>query len=1083
MDMSPTQARSPTSWQSSSASKKAKSSRFARHQRPALAHIDTEKDSLAFMQVDVDYYTDGPHPRFARGSAEEAAVVRMYGVTREGNSIVAHVHGFQPYFYTPCPDYAPYDDPDQARVSLEKALKQDLGQRAGKCSKLIRDVKVVERESIMYFHSEGKRKFFQVTVAMPQMVPACRKLLEMGLDCMGGTWKELTFESNIPFALRFMIDNQIAGGSWCQARAGNYTIRSESAEVWSQRPRSFAQIEIDLNYMELIAHAAEGQFIEIAPLRVLSFDIECLGSAGFPTSDKDPVIQIAATYKAHGSDESFDAVWSLKTCGLISDVEVYCFDSELEMLKDFRDFVNAVDPDLLTGYNIQGFDLPYLFERAQQLQREANEANGTTLDVVKNEFAEFGRLRGKYSLVKERYLGPRQANGDPKGKVQKDVTMEGRVQFDMMMVVKAGHNLRSYSLNAVAAEFLGDQKDDVHYSVMGELFRKDAESRKRLAMYCLKDAQLPMRLFDKLMCLFNYVEMARVTGTPINFLLNRGQAIKVVSQLLRKARMRDYVVPTMGAREQEGKFEGAIVLEPERDFYRDPIATLDFASLYPSIMMAHNLCYSTLLPPSENGSVMVPDGVKVAKSPHGDVFVAAEHRQGVLPQILNELMAARKRAKLDLKEATDPLKRSVLDGRQLALKVSANSVYGFTGAQNGMLPCLAISSSVTSYGRTMIEETKRICETRYTKANGYPADAKVVYGDTDSVFVKFGVKTVAEAMKLGEEAAAEVSDTFKRPIKLEFEKVYHPFLLMNKKRYAGLYWTNAEKWDKLDTKGIETARRDNALLVKRVIEDSLRNLLIHQSVPKAVERVRKVVSDLLQGKIDLSLLVLSKSLGRGARREDYAVKTAHVELAEKMRERDPATAPGKGDRVPYVFVKGTKHSKGYERVEDPSYVLEHGIPIDPNHYITNQLTEPLKRIFDAVLPDAESVLFSGEHTRKRVVEAPKTMGGMMAFVTKGKTCLGPKCQVQVKGNVALCKSCKSTERRVTMQVGKELQQQEREFNMLWSHCQACQGSCTQEILCANVDCPIFYRRKKIQVSFEKTQEKMHRLRAATAIEW
>ena len=169
-----------------------------------------------------------------------------------------------------------------------------------------------------------------------------------------------------------------------------------------------------------------------------------------------------------------------------------------------------------------------------------------------------------------------------------------------------------------------------------------------------------------------------------------------------------------------------------------------------------------------------------------------------------------------MKKATDPFQKAVLNGRQLALKISAYSVYGITGATVGKRPCLQIASSVTSYGRQMIEKTREELEKKYTVENGYSHDAKVIYGDTDSVMVKFGPKHLATAMKLGQEAADYVSSKFVSPIKLEFEKVYFPYLLINKKRYAGLYWTNTEKHDKMDSKGTETVRRDNCRLVQRV---------------------------------------------------------------------------------------------------------------------------------------------------------------------------------------------------------------------------------------------------------------------------
>merc|ERR1719506_3521235 len=270
--------------------------------------------------------------------------------------------------------------------------------------------------------------------------------------------------------------------------------------------------------------------------------------------------------------------------------------------------------------------------------------------------------------------------------------------------------------------------------------------------------------------------------------------------------------------------------------------------------MAHNLCYTTLAKQGQGGSSiehLPPDEVTV--SPNGHKFVGAGARKGLLPMILEELLAARKRAKKDMKEAKDPLTESVLNGRQLALKVSANSVYGFTGATVGSLPCLEISSSVTAFGRQMIDQTKSIVEEMYTKEKGYEHDAVVVYGDTDSVFVKFGVDTVAESMRLGEEAAAAVSKTFISPVKLEFEKVYYPYLLLNKKRYAGLYWTNSEKYDKLDTKGIETVRRDNCGLVRQLVDTALNKILIEKSVQGATEYVQRTIGQLLQNKVDLSL--------------------------------------------------------------------------------------------------------------------------------------------------------------------------------------------------------------------------------------
>lgn len=352
---------------------------------------------------------------------------------------------------------------------------------------------------------------------------------------------------------------------------------------------------------------------------------------------------------------------------------------------------------------------------------------------------------------------------------------------------------------------------------------------------------------DKLLVLVNHIEMARVTGVPLSFLLARGQQIKVVSMLYRRARQDGLLIPTLeraaSGESDDSTYEGATVISPKTGFYNEPICTLDFASLYPSIMRAHNLCYSTLIAPSDLSKLDKDDYIK---TPSNTYFIKSKVHPGILPQILKSLLDQRAIAKKDMKAAKDPLIKAVQNGRQLALKVSANSVYGFTGATNGFLPCLEISEAVTSFGRQMIDSTAKYVIEHYPGSD-------VIYGDTDSVMIKFGVKTVKEAIDLGYEAAPEVSKLFPPPVKLEFEKVYFPYLLMNKKRYAGLWWTNPDKWDKLDAKGIESVRRDNCLLVRNLVSNCLNKILIDRNVEDAIQYVKNTISDLLQNKLDISV--------------------------------------------------------------------------------------------------------------------------------------------------------------------------------------------------------------------------------------
>lgn len=264
-----------------------------------------------------------------------------------------------------------------------------------------------------------------------------------------------------------------------------------------------------------------------------------------------------------------------------------------------------------------------------------------------------------------------------------ETTINGRVIFDVLPYMQRNHKLSSYSLNSVSAEFLGQQKEDVHHSMISDLQNGSDADRRRLAVYCLKDSLLPMLLLNKLSIIVNYVEMARVTGVPLSYLLTRGQQIKVFSMILRKTRKEGLLIPNVAKHGgDDGSYEGATVIEPKKAYYEVPIATLDFASLYPSIMQAYNLCYSTLIS-NEDASKLSPEVYE--KSPSGHLFVKASTKKGILPQILDELLAARKRAKKDMAETTDPMEKAVQNGRQLALKISANSVYGFTGAAVGQV--------------------------------------------------------------------------------------------------------------------------------------------------------------------------------------------------------------------------------------------------------------------------------------------------------------------------------------------------------------------------------------------------------------
>ncbi|CAH1374575.1 hypothetical protein MTP99_015896 [Tenebrio molitor] len=1018
--------------------------------RPPVGSLNPNDDTLIFQELELDHYLSRPYPGMPGAQTGMVPVIRMFGVTKVGNSVCCHIHGFSPYFYVNLPDNFEEAEMYLFKEKLNDAVVADMRSNKDNITEAVLMMELLKGKSLVEYQGEEDGKFAKITLALPKFVAAAKRLLTTTIVYQPlANHTFYPFESNVDIETRFMVDTNILGCCWIELPAGKWFRRPQNSYPVTSR----CQLEVDVSWTDFISHSPEGEWSPVARFRIHSFDIECAGRKGiFPEPNVDPIIQIANVVKLHGDEEVVTRnIFTLKSCAPIGHAEVRSFETEGEMLEEWAAFVREMDPDIFTGYNINNFDFPYLIERARHLKLKRFDFLGRILDIR--------------STIKETVTQTKIGR-----RTFKSINFEGRVPYDMLMVIKRDFKLRSYTLNSVCQEILGEQKEDVHYSIITDLQNGDEQTRRRLAVYCLKDAELPVRLLNTVRSFTNDVEMARVTGVPITSLLTKGEQVKVVAQLLKHARKAGYFMPAHQGAASSEQYEGATVIEPMRGYYTDPIVTLDFSSLYPSIMIAHNLCYTTLIKPNVKEKLSLTDE-QVTTTPANCMFVKSSVRPGLLPHILQHLLAARKKTKAELKEATDPVVKAVLDGRQLAYKISANSVYGFTGAQVGKLPCLEISSSVTAYGRTMIEQTKREVEQHYRIVNNYEADATVIYGDTDSVMVNFKVKSLERSMELGREAAELISAKFIKPIKLEFEKVYYPYLLINKKRYAGLYFTKPDKYDKMDCKGIETVRRDNCTLVVDVINTCLQKLLIDKDPDGAVKYAKEVISDLLQNNVDISQLVITKELTKN----DYAAKQAHVELAKKMTKRDPGNAPKLGDRIPYVIIAATKNARAFEKAEDPIYVLENNVPIDSQYYLENQLSKPLIRIFQPILGDnAESVLLRGEHTRTKTMVTSK-VGALAAFTKKKETCLGCRSVLSAGyESEAVCSHCKPKEAMLYQQELGHHRMLENRFSELFTECQRCQGSLHEEILCTSRDCPIFYIRKKVQMELDSSKVKIAR---------
>eukprot|EP00917_Polyrhabdina_sp_WS-2016_P024989 GHVP01053924.1.p1 GENE.GHVP01053924.1~~GHVP01053924.1.p1 ORF type:complete len:1002 (+),score=148.80 GHVP01053924.1:260-3007(+) len=889
----------------------------------------------------------------------------------------------------------------------------------------------------LYGYGNPKEPFLKIQTNSPGDIGSVKRLIAGGVQYKEITIPIKTYESNVPSLLRLMIDGGLSAMCWVTISGRKYEHTPYEETTCKHK--------ISVSYEDMIVEDSHYRGGEIAKLKILYFDIECSSPKNtFPDANRDPVIQIGNIIRVNGTNETKKDLFVLGNCSPIPGVDIHSYKTEGEMLTAWRKYLVSSSIDMLIGYNVNNFDIPYLYGRAEVLK-------------IKN-FSNNGKNRSNYSVLKKtniqsRGMGIRDSH---------ELKIKGRIVFDLFQAMTRDYKLRSYSLNSVSLHFLNKQKEDVKHSIITDLHNGTDDDRRRIGTYCMKDVELTQNLVEKLMFLYNYTEIARVTGIPFEFILGRGQQIRVLSKLLRLSKKKFFFMPDMRNESLDGEFEGATVIEPKKGFYNIPITTLDFVSLYPSIIISNNLCYSTYIPELSTVKNLGINKDQISTSPTGDMFISEKERDGLIPEVLRDLLGARSEAKSLLKKEKDPEKKAVLNARQNALKLCANSVYGFTGAEVGFLKCFAVSRSVTAYGRQMINKTVKLVTEKYCHMS-----ANVIYGDTDSVMVDFGVKTVKEAIEIGKEAALYVSGNFKAPIELQFEKVYFPYLLMCKKRYIGLFWTNPDNYDKMDAKGIETVRRDTCPLVSRLVAKSLNLLLIDRNVEGAKEYVKRTVSDILMNRIDMSSLVITKTYSK----LDYKVKQPHGELVKKLMDRDPKSCPGLGERVAFVVVHGKKNSPVYERTEDPLYVLQNNIPIDFDYYLENQIRKPIERIFEPILENPGDLL-KGEHTRGMSRSAPKNTV-MSKFTVKKNKCLN--CQSAMNEKGALCYSCKDSWQTVTIQKINEQNTRAEKYSRLWTQCQQCQGSLTQLVICSNNDCPIFYMRSKAAIDVQEIADEINRL--------
>jgi len=886
---------------------------------------------------------------------DDEHLISIFGKTKEGKSVCVTT-AFTPYFFVKLPKNVTQQRVQIIYNKIEKA-----------CPGCLSSYNTIHRKDVWGFQNNEQFPYLQLfckNLASRRMVTG-----RLRRPLPDETIKLKMYESNLDPVLRLMHRTGIQSTGWLDS--GDECYSSHNAHV---------DIDLECKNWRTLTPIENP---ETATFVVASVDIECNSSTGkFPDADieGDACFQIAISLCKFGSDEPYDktCLCYKKTDPNLEGSTIVSYDTEREMLEAFRDYLHEKEVDIITGWNIFGFDLEYLMKRA-------------IITKCNLKFFQLSKLRGHNCELTTKKLSS-SALGDNDLKL---VSMPGRFIFDLFHEVKKGYKLDSYKLDNVSKLYLGDNKIDMPAKEMFARYKEgDPVKLREVAEYCIKDTLLPHRLLSKLCILINLLEMAKATWVPLCYLVERGQQIKVFSQLTKKAREMGFMVPTIqyGQLGDQG-YEGATVLEAQKGAYYKPITALDFEGLYPSIMMAHNLCYSSLVmdPKYENVpgveyetfEIPVPSKVE-GQPPTKRVCKFAQGVPTLLPSILLELKQFRKQAKKDMAASTGALK-AMYNGKQLAYKISMNSVYGFTGASKGMLPCVNIASTVTTKGRSMIDETKEYVE------KNFPG-AKVRYGDTDSVMVEFdvgdrkGLEAVEYSWEIGERAAEECTTLFKKPNNLELEKVYWPYFLYSKKRYAAKLWTQGKdgkmNMDYIDVKGLQLVRRDNTAHVREVCKELLDVVLESSDTepPKALALQRAI--ELLEGDVPNEKLTLSQSLsdsykvkGHGVSINSPGIKDinqAHVQVVRKMRERQPGSEPQSGDRVPYILVKtDDPKAKAFEKSEDPKYVKDNNVPIDYEYYFMNKFINPVCDLLEPLFEDPKEEIFGEILTKIKPKRRPK----------------------------------------------------------------------------------------------------------------
>jgi DNA polymerase elongation subunit (family B) len=971
---------------------------------------------------------------------EDVTSIRVYGIDDEEKNVCIRINTFTPFVYLELPEDIPW--------TVSKA--QLVG---SKLDDLLQDKKPIEKKltykkKLYYAHltSNKQIKLFPYLFLSFSTVSDIKNMsykIRKPINIVGvGLIKVKMHEQDASPILQFISYRNISTAGWIDFSGKKIEDENKITSC-------------DNEYIVKWKNVKPNNSSKIAKPKILSFDIEAYSTnpSAMPKADKpgDKVFQISCILFVHGNPENSIKKYLLSlgepdTEKVGKDVEIQMFETEHDLLIGFTEFIQQHNPNIIVGYNILNFDIPYMIERTKHLM---------CIDI----FDQMGFTKNAHATEKT-IKWSSSAYGN---QTFQFLDAEGRLFVDLLPLVKRDYKMDNYKLKTISTFFLGSTKDPL--SVKGifkccrigltktnGIYSKKAQQAMGLVgKYCVQDSVLVMNLFNKLQTWIGLCEMANTCNVPIFYLYTQGQQIKVYSQLYKYCMYNNYVVEKDGYIPKDDEhFVGALVIEPEPGVY-DRVLPFDFASLYPTTIIAYNIDYSTLaidknIPDNDCHVMDWEDHIgcqhdkTVRKTKPANVMCCTRHfrfvkePKGVMPTVIENLLDARahtreqikaikklislkkgeKLLEKDLKlidnivssnllkcELTDTDKIfletliEVLDKRQLAYKVSANSMYGAMGVTRGYLPFMPGAMATTAMGRKNISIVSKVIPEKF--------GGKLVYGDTDSNYVVFPhLQTSQENWDYAIHVSKEVSKLFPPPIKLEFENaIYWRFFILTKKRY--MYQKCGRDGiieDHIGKKGVLLARRDNSMFI-RIIYEKVINMIFNKQhrdeiLSYIIEEINKLcshfysykdfvvtksVSDHGDGKVvpfidekgkkkgkmgNYKVTLLSNDKKERDRQfklkdcsneKDYYIRClpAVVQLAEKMRTRGQRV--DSGTRLEYVITEQGGHkAKQYVKLEDIGYFSQYScvLKIDYMYYL-KLMANPFDDIFNILyikpLPD------------------------------------------------------------------------------------------------------------------------------------